>query len=144
MNLETQFLYFLIAEAFSYLTGQKYFKIEFPDGEQLKSITWRSAVFYYNRGLWRPHTRNCIIMQETINRFPFPLIVFLNSKAHQLNLKDVIELNRNLRWLIEIKFPIKLLLVIINARQHNHCYTVWYSLKNLLLIRGRGGGAVWL
>ena len=53
--------------------------------------------FYYNRGLWRPHTCTCIITQETNNRFLCLLIVFLKSKAHQLNLKDVIELNRNLR-----------------------------------------------
>ena len=62
----------------------------------LKSISWRFAEFYYNRGLWRLHTRTCIIMQETINRFSCPLIVSLKSKIHQLNLKDVIELNRNL------------------------------------------------
>ena len=61
-----------------------------------KSIPWRSAEFYYNRGLWRPHTRACIIVRETINRFPYPLNVFLKSKADQLNLKDMIELNRNL------------------------------------------------
>ena len=39
-----------------------------------------------------PHTRTCIIIQETTNRFLCPLIVFLKSKAHQF-LKDVIELN---------------------------------------------------
>ena len=42
-------------------------------------------------------TRTCTILQETINRFLCPIIVFLKSKTHQLNLKDVTELNRNLR-----------------------------------------------
>ena len=36
------------------------------------------------------------ILQETINRFVCPLILFLKSETHQLNLKDVIKLNRNL------------------------------------------------
>ena len=86
----------------------------------LKSIPLRLAEFYYNRGLWRPHTRTCIIMQETINRVLCPFIVFLKSKANQLNLEDMIELSRNLQSQMEIKFPIKLLLAIINARQCNH------------------------
>ena len=102
-----------------------------PNCHRLKSIPLRLAEFYYNRGLWRPQTRTCIIMQETINRVVCPLIVFLESKAHQLNLKDVIELNRNL-W--KIKFPIKLLLAIISARQYNHCYMV-LAQKKVLLIR---------
>ena len=63
----------------------------------LKSILWRLAKFYYNRGLWRPHPHTSIIMQETINMVLCPLIVFLKSKAHQLNLKEVIELNTDLR-----------------------------------------------
>ena len=91
-------------------------------------------VLYHSRGLWRPHTRTCIIMQETINRVLCPLIVFLKSKVHQLNLKDVIELNRNLQQLMEIESPIKLLLAIISARQYNHCHMV-LAQKNLLLIR---------
>ena len=62
----------------------------------MKSIPLRLAEFYYNRGLWRLHTCTCIIMQKTISRVVCPLIVFLESKAHQLDLKDVIELNRNL------------------------------------------------
>ena len=33
---------------------------------------------------------------KTINRFLCLLIVFLKSKTHQLNLKDMITLNRNL------------------------------------------------
>ena len=34
--------------------------------------------------------------KKTINGFLCLLIVFLKSKTHQLNLKDVIKLNRNL------------------------------------------------
>ena len=64
--------------------------------QSLKSIPWLLAEFYYNRGLWRPHTLTCIIMEEA-NRFLRPPIVFYKRKAHQLNLMDVIELNRNLR-----------------------------------------------
>ena len=53
-------------------------------------------------------------LQETINRFLCLLIVFLKSKTHQLNLKDVTELNGNLQ--------IKLLLASMNAIQYNYCY----------------------
>ena len=53
--------------------------------------------FYFDRGLQRPYTSTCIILQKTINGFLCLLIVFLKSKTHQLNLKDVIKLNRNLR-----------------------------------------------
>ena len=63
----------------------------------LKSVSWRLTESYYNRGLQKPHTRTCTILQETINRFLRPLIVFLESKTHQLNFEDVIELNRNLQ-----------------------------------------------
>ena len=63
---------------------------------RLKPIPWRLAEFCYNRGLWRPHARTCIIMQETIKGVLCPLIVYLKSRAHQLNLKDLTELNRNL------------------------------------------------
>ena len=38
------------------------------------------------------------MMQEKVNRVLWSLIVFLKSKANQLNLNDVIELNRNLRY----------------------------------------------
>ena len=41
-------------------------------------------------------TGTCTILQKTINGFLCLLIVFLKSKTHQLNLKDVIKLNRNL------------------------------------------------
>ena len=53
--------------------------------------------FYFNRGLQRLYTSTCIILQKTVNGFLYLLIVFLKSKTHQLNLKDVIKLNRNLR-----------------------------------------------
>ena len=64
--------------------------------DDLKSIPWRLAEFYHNGGLQRLHTRTCIIMQETINRFLCQLILLLlKSKIRQLNLKDVVELNSN-------------------------------------------------
>ena len=62
----------------------------------LKSVPWTLAEFYFNRGLQRPYTSTCIILQKTINGFLWLLIGFLKSKTHQLNLKDVIKLNRNL------------------------------------------------
>ena len=43
----------------------------------LKSIRWRLAEFYYNRGLQRPYTGTCTILQETINGFLCPITVFL-------------------------------------------------------------------
>ena len=56
------------------------------------SVPWVLAEFYFNIGLQRLYTGTCII-----NGFLCLLIVFLKSKTHQLNLKDVIKLNRNLR-----------------------------------------------
>ena len=53
--------------------------------------------FYFNIGPQRLYTGTCIILQKTINGFLCLLIVFLKSKTYQLILKDVIELNRNLR-----------------------------------------------
>ena len=67
---------------------------------ELKSIRWRLAEFYYNRGLQRPYAGTCTILQERIDKlisFFVCLLLFLKSKTHQLNLKDVIKLNRNLR-----------------------------------------------
>ena len=63
----------------------------------LQSVSWILAEFYFNRGLQRLYTGTCIILQKTINGFLCLLIVFLKSKTHQLILKDVIKLNRNLR-----------------------------------------------
>ena len=63
----------------------------------IKFVPWTLLEFYFNRGLQRPYTSTCIILQKTINGFLCLLIVFLKSKTHQLNLKDVIKLNRNLR-----------------------------------------------
>ena len=57
------------------------------------------AEFYFSRGLQRLYTGTCIILQKTINWFLCLPIVFLKSKTHQLNLKDVIKLNRNLKKL---------------------------------------------
>ena len=55
---------------------------------------WQSFI---SIGLHRLYTGTCIILQKTINGFLSLLFVFLKSKTHQLNLKDVIKLNRNLR-----------------------------------------------
>ena len=60
-------------------------------------VPWVLAEFYFNRGLQRLYTDTCIILEKTINGFLCLLIVFLKSKTRQLNLKDVIKLNRNLR-----------------------------------------------
>ena len=65
-------------------------------GQTLQSVSWILAEFYFNRGLQRPYTGTCIILQKTINGFLCLLIVFLKSKTYQLILKDVIKLNRNL------------------------------------------------
>ena len=78
--------------------------------------------FYFNSGLQRLYTSTRIILQKTINGFLCLLIVFLKSKTYQLILKDVIKLNRNLPYLIEIK----LLLAI---------RTKWYWLKSIYLIK---------
>ena len=59
-------------------------------------LPWVLAEFYFNRVLQRLYTGTCIILQKTINGFLCLLIVFLKSKTHQLKLKDVIKLNRNL------------------------------------------------
>ena len=52
--------------------------------------------FYFSRGLQRLYTGTCIILQKTFNGFLCLLIVFLKSKTHQLNVEDVIKLNKNL------------------------------------------------
>ena len=39
-----------------------------------------SGSFYYNRGLQRPYTGTCTILQETINRFLYLLIVLLKGE----------------------------------------------------------------
>ena len=62
----------------------------------LQSVSWILAEFYFNRGLQRLYTGTCIILQKTINGFLCLLIVFLKSKTYQLILEDVIKLNRNL------------------------------------------------
>ena len=52
---------------------------------KLKSVPWRLAEFYYNRGLRRPYTGTCTVLQEMINEFLCPFITFLEIKTHQLN-----------------------------------------------------------
>ena len=51
--------------------------------QELKSIPWRLAEFYYNRDLQRPYTGTSTILQETINLFLCPFIIFLESITHQ-------------------------------------------------------------
>ena len=51
----------------------------------LKSVSWTSAEFHFNRGLQRPYTGTCTILQKPFNRFLCLLIVFLKSKIDQLN-----------------------------------------------------------
>ena len=53
--------------------------------DELKFISWHLAEFYYNRDLQRPYTGTCTILQEMINGFLCPFIIFLKSKTHQLN-----------------------------------------------------------
>ena len=65
--------------------------------ELLWSVPWVLEEFYFNRGLQRLYTGTCFNLQKTINGFLCLLIVFLKSKTYQLNLKEVIKLNRNLR-----------------------------------------------
>ena len=45
----------------------------------LKPIPWHLAEFYYNRGLHRPYTGTCTILQETINVF-CPLIQSVENR----------------------------------------------------------------
>ena len=63
----------------------------------LQSVSWILAEFCYYWSPQGPYTGTCTILQETINGFLCLLIVFLKSKTHQLNLKDVIKLDGNLR-----------------------------------------------
>ena len=67
----------------------------------------RSPMYSLFHGFWQRFIsieacRDCIpalasSCKKTIDGFLCLLIVFLKSKTHQLNLKDVIKLNRNLR-----------------------------------------------
>ena len=50
--------------------------------EKLKSIHWRLAEFYYNRGLQKPYTCTFTILQETVDGFLCPFIVFIESKTN--------------------------------------------------------------
>ena len=62
----------------------------------LKSVPWRLEEFCYNISLQRSYSGTCTILKETINRFLWPIILFLNSETHQSNLKNVIKLSRSL------------------------------------------------
>ena len=44
--------------------------------KELQSISWILAEFCYNRSPQGPYTGTCTILQETINGFLCPLIVF--------------------------------------------------------------------
>ena len=44
--------------------------------EHLQSVSWILAEFCYNRSPQGPYTGTCTILQETINGFLCPLIVF--------------------------------------------------------------------
>ena len=101
----------------------------------MKSISSRLAEFSCNRVLQRPHTRTCTILQKAINRFFCSFIVFLKSKTHQLNLKDVIELNRNLRLTNGDKIPDKIVAGWYECKTIQFITVIWYWPKNLLLIR---------
>ena len=63
---------------------------------QLIGSSMGLAEFYFSRGLQGLYTGTCIILQKTVIGFLCVLIVFLKSKTHQLNLKDVIKLNKKL------------------------------------------------
>ena len=45
-------------------------------GSCLQSVSWILAEFCYNRSPQGPYTGTCTILQETINGFLCPLIVF--------------------------------------------------------------------
>ena len=71
--------YTITAIASSTISRRISFKLD------LKSIRCTLAEFYFSRGLQRPYTSTCIILQKTINGFLYLLIVFLKSKKDQLN-----------------------------------------------------------
>ena len=47
-----------------------------PPPPPLQSVSWILAEFCYNRSPQGPYTGTCTILQETINGFLYPLIVF--------------------------------------------------------------------
>ena len=49
---------------------------------QLQSVSWILAEFCYNRSPQGPYTGTCTILQETINGFLCPLIVFVKCKHY--------------------------------------------------------------
>ena len=44
--------------------------------KMLQSVSWILAEFCYNRSPQGPYTGTCMILQETVNGFLCPLIVF--------------------------------------------------------------------
>ena len=48
----------------------------------LQSVSWILAEFCYNRSPQGPYTGTCTILQETINGFLCPLIVFVKCKHY--------------------------------------------------------------
>ena len=56
------------------MTNRK--KTELIDFFDLQSVSWILAEFCYNRSPQGPYTGTCTILQETINGFLCPLIVF--------------------------------------------------------------------
>ena len=66
---------------------QQCFKCQGFGHNATKSVPWCLAEFYYNRGLPRPYTGTCTILQEIINGFLCPFIIFLKCKTqtHQFN-----------------------------------------------------------
>ena len=48
--------------------------------QNLKSVPWTLAKFYFNRGLQRPYTGTFTILQKTINGFFVCLLFFLKVK----------------------------------------------------------------
>ena len=67
---------------------QKLLQLYVVEIEQHKVHTWGLAEFYHNRDLQKPYTGTCTILHKTINRFLCLLIVFLESKIHQLNFEE--------------------------------------------------------
>ena len=50
--------------------------LEYVQALELQSVSWILAEFCYNRSPQGPYTGTCTILQETINGFLCPLIVF--------------------------------------------------------------------
>ena len=88
-----------------------------------------NPLFLNTNHLSQPSSRHCksedssVIPVALPPKWPIGHLV-LKSETYQLNLRDVIKLNRNLRQLMEIK----LLLAGMKARQYNQCYGYWLKI----------------